>query len=182
MPWSMQKKPLTLEKKKHKKHSSPSKKSKPQKKKHKKYYGAFKSTHYDPWIKKTENSSKNSLQDHRLRIDGKTPWKWQRSKSESLVHSFQDHSDDLHGENTDKCPDEDSFKTIHQKSGKSVLSRPSTKYAKNGPKSGSFKTIKSQNVHKKGSFKTIEDGSKNNFFQDHGWKRPKINFFQDHCK
>ena len=44
---------------------------------------------------------------------------------------------------------------------KSVLSRPSTKCAKNGPKSGSFKTIKSQNVHKKGSFKTIEDGSKN---------------------
>ena len=64
-------------------------------------------------------------------------------------------------ENGNKCPDEDSFKTIHQKSGKSVLSRPSTKCAKNGPKSGSFKTIESQNMHKKGSFKTIEDGSKN---------------------
>ena len=69
------------------------------------------------------------------------------------MHSFQDHGK--------KCPDEDSFKTIHQKSGKSVLSRPSTKCAKNGPKSGSFKTIKSQNMHKKGSFKTIENGSKN---------------------
>ena len=108
-------------------------------------------------IKKTENSSKNSFKDHWLNIDGKTPWKWQRSKSESFqdhtVHSFQDHSK--------KCPDEDSFKTIHQKSGKSVLSGPSTKCAKNGPKSGSFKTIASQNVPKKGSSKTIEDGSKN---------------------
>ena len=113
-------------------------------------------------IKKTENSSKNSFQDHQLRIDSKTPWKWQRSKSESLVHSFQDHSDDLHGEISNKYPDKDSFKTIHQKSGKSVLSRPSTKCAKNEPKSGSFKTIESQNMHKKGSFKTIEDGSKNN--------------------
>ena len=79
------------------------------------------------------------------------------------MHSFQYHSDDHHGEkeNGNKCPNEDSFKTIHQKSGKSVLSRPSTKCAKNGPKPGSFKTIKSQNMHKKGSFKTIEDGSKN---------------------
>ena len=87
----------------------------------------------------------------------KTPWKWQRSKSESFqdhtVNSFQDHGK--------KCPNEDSFKTIHQKSGKSVLPRPSTKCANNGPKSTSFKTIKSQNVPKKGSFKTIEDGSKN---------------------
>ena len=77
------------------------------------------------------------------------------------MHSFQDHLHDLHGENGKNCPDEDSFKTIHQKSGKSVLSRPSTKCAKNGPKSGSFKTIESQNVETKGSFKTIEDGSKN---------------------
>ena len=70
-----------------------------------------------------------------------------------MVHSFQDHGK--------KCPDEDFFKTIYQKSGKSVLSRPSTKCAKNELKSGSFKTIESQNVQKKGSFKTIEDGSKN---------------------
>ena len=108
-------------------------------------------------IKKTENSSKNSFQDHQLDIHGKTPWKWQRSKSEPFqdhtVNSFQDHGK--------KCQNEDSFKTIHQKSGKSVLSRPSTKCAKNGPKSTSFKTIESQNVPKKGSFKTIEDGSKN---------------------
>ena len=115
-------------------------------------------------IEKTENSSKNSFQDHRLNIDGKTPWKRQRSKSKSSVHSFQDHSDNPHGdkENSNKCPDKDSFKTIHQKSVKSVLSRPSTKCAINGPKSGSFKTIESQNMQKKGSFKTIEDGSKNN--------------------
>ena len=58
------------------------------------------------------------------------------------------------------------FKTIwetsmeNKKSGKSVLSRPSTKCAKNGPKSGSSKAIEPQNMHKKGSFKTIEDGSK----------------------
>ena len=67
-----------------------------------------------------------------------------------------------HGNKKDshKCPAKDSFKTIHQKSGKSVLSRPSTKCAKNGPKSGLSKAIEPQNVHKKGSFKTIEDGSK----------------------
>ena len=59
--------------------------------------------------------------------------------------SFQDHLGNHHGD---------------KKSGKSVLSRPSTKCAKNGPKSGSSKAIEPQNVHKKGSFKTIEDGSK----------------------
>ena len=114
-------------------------------------------------IEKTENSSRNSFQDHRLRINGKTPWKHQRSKSESSVHSFQDHLDYHHGdkETGNKGPNEDSFKTIHQQSGKSVLSRPSTKCVKNEPKSGSFKTIKSQNMYKKGSFKAIEDGSKN---------------------
>ena len=113
--------------------------------------------------KTSEKSTKNSFQDHQPRIDGKTPWRCQRSKSESLVHSFQDHLGNHHGdkENGHKCPDKDSFKIIHQKSGKSVLSRPSTKCAKNGPKSGSSKTIKSQNMHKKGSFKTIKDGSKN---------------------
>ena len=61
------------------------------------------------------------------------------------MHSFQDHLGNLHGD---------------KKSGKSVLSRPSTKCAKNGPKSGSSKATESQNVHKKGSFKTIQDGSK----------------------
>ena len=66
--------------------------------------------------KMAENSTKNSFQDHRLRIDGKTPWRRQRSKSESSVHSFQDHLGNLHGD---------------KKSGKSVLSRPSTKCAKN---------------------------------------------------
>ena len=60
------------------------------------------------------------------------------------------------------------FKTIQgtgnlhgdKKSGKSVLSRPSTKCVKSEPKSSSSKAIEPQNVHKKGSFKTIEDGSK----------------------
>ena len=96
-------------------------------------------------IEKSENSTENSFQDHQLRIDGKTPWTCQRSKSESSVHSFQDHLGNLHGE---------------KKSGKSVLSRPSTKCAKNGPKSGSSKAIEPQNMHKKGPFKTIQDGSK----------------------
>ena len=108
-------------------------------------------------IEKTESSSKNSFQDHQLNIDGNTPCKWQRSKSQSSLdhtqNSFQDHGK--------KCQGQDSFKTIHQKPGKSVLSRPSTNCAKNGPKANSFKTIKSQNVPKKGSFKTSEDGSKN---------------------
>ena len=95
----------------------------------------------------TENSTRNSFQDHQLRIDGKTPWTWQRSKSESSVHSFQDHSGtgNLHGE---------------KKSGKSVLSRPSTKCVKSEPKSSTTKAIEPQNMHKKGSFKTIEDESK----------------------
>ena len=95
--------------------------------------------------KMTENSTKNSFQDHWLRIDGKTPLRHQRSKSESLVHSFQDHSGNLHGD---------------KKSGKSVLSRPSTKCAKNGPKFSSSKATEPQNMHNNVSFKIIEDGSK----------------------
>ena len=95
--------------------------------------------------KMTENSTKNSFQDHQLRIDGKTPVRHQRSKSESSVHCFQDHLGNLHGE---------------EKSGKSVLSRPFTKCAKNEPKSSSSKATEPQNMHKKGSFKTIQDGSK----------------------
>ena len=47
--------------------------------------------------KMTENSTKNSFQDHRLRIDGKTQVRHQRSKSESSVHYFQDHLGNLHG-------------------------------------------------------------------------------------
>ena len=90
---------------------------------------------------------RNSFQDHPIQIDGKTPWKRQRSKSESSAHSFQDHSKtgNLHGNN---------------KSGKSVLSRPSTKCVKSEPKSSNNKAIEPQKVHKKGSFKTIQDGSK----------------------
>ena len=95
--------------------------------------------------KTSENSTQNSFQDHRLRIDGKTPWRHQRSKSESSEHSFQDHLGNLHGS---------------KKSGKNVLSRPSTKCTKNGPKAGSSKATEPQNVHNKGSFKTIQDGSK----------------------
>ena len=59
--------------------------------------------------------------------------------------SFQDHSGNPHG---------------NKKSGKSVLSRPSTKCVKSEPKSSNYKAIEPQNMHKKGSFKTIEDGSK----------------------
>ena len=104
--------------------------------------------------KTTENSTKNSFQDHQLRIDSKTPLRHQRSKSESLVHSFQDHLGNLHGDKKSADPHGD------KKSGKSVLSRPSTKCAKNGPKSSSSKATEPQNMHNKGSFKTIEDGSK----------------------
>ena len=95
----------------------------------------------------TGNSMRNSFQDHPIWIDGKTPWKRQRSKSESSAHSFQDHSKktgNLHGD----------------KSGKSVLSRPSTKCVKSEPKSSNNKAIEPQKVHKKGSFKTIQDRSK----------------------
>ena len=96
----------------------------------------------------TQNSTRNSFQDHPIWIDGKTPWRQQRSKSESSAHSFQDHlkTGNLHGHN--------------KRSGKSVLSRPSTKCVKSEPKSSSNKAIEPQNMHKKGSFKTIHDGSK----------------------
>ena len=89
---------------------------------------------------------RDPFQDHPIQIDGKTPWKRQRSKSESSAHSFQDHSKtgNLHGD---------------KKSGKSVLSRPSTKCVKSEPKSSNNKAIESQKVHKMGSFKTIQDGS-----------------------
>ena len=71
--------------------------------------------------KTTKDSTRNSFQDHPLRIDGKTPWRRQRSKSETSADSFQDHSKksgNLHGE----------------KAGKSVISRPSTECVKNQPK------------------------------------------------
>ena len=112
--------------------------------------------------KMTQNSMRNSFQDHPIRIDGRTPWKRQRSKSESSADSFQDHSKksgNLHGE----------------KASKSVISRPSTKCVQNQPKS-SNKAIEPCKVHKKGSsfqdhygsFKTISDGSKKDTsFQDH---------------
>ena len=87
--------------------------------------------------KTTENSTRNSFQDHPLRIDSKTAVRHQRSKSESPAHSFQDHlgTGNLHGD---------------KKSGKSVLSRPSTKCVKSEHKSSSTKAIEPQNVHKKG--------------------------------
>ena len=105
---------------------------------------------------------RNSFQDHSIQIDGKTQWKRQRSKSESSAHSFQDHlkTGNLHGD---------------KKSGKSVLSRPSTKCVKSESKSNN-KAIEPSKVHKKGSsfqdhygpFKTIHDGSsKKDTFQDH---------------
>ena len=78
--------------------------------------------------KMTENSMRNSFQDHQMRTDGKTPWTRQRSKSESSVH----FSGNLHGE---------------KKSGKSVLSRTSTKCVKSEPKSSSSKAIDPQNMH-----------------------------------
>ena len=115
--------------------------------------------------KMTKDSMRNSFQDHPLQIDGKTPWRRQRSKSETSADSFQDHSvkksGNLHGEN--------------KKAGKSVISRPSAKCVKNQPKS-SNKAIEPRKVHKKGSsfqdhygpFKTITDGSKKDTsFQDH---------------
>ena len=74
---------------------------------------------------------------------------------------------------------EDSFKTNGQKTGKSVLSGPSVKSAKKGPKSTSFKTTGSQNVPKQGSFKTIEDGFQNNIsFKTMGNKDQKSTSFK----
>ena len=124
-------------------------------------------------IEKTENSSKNSFQDHQLNIDGKTSCRRLRSKSES----FQDHSSTSFKTMEKSAKNEDSFKTNDQKTGKSVLSGPSIKSAKKGPKSTSFKTIESQNVPKQGSFKTIEDGSQNNTsFKTMGNKDQKPTF------
>ena len=80
-------------------------------------------------IEKTENSSKNAFQDHRLNIDGKTLWKQQRSKSEL----FQDHTVNLFQDHGKKCPNEDSFKTIHQKSGKVFFHDHPPNVPKKGP-------------------------------------------------
>ena len=126
-------------------------------------------------IEKTGNSSKNSFQDHQLNIDGKTSCRWLRSKSES----FQDHSSTPFKTKAKSAKNEDSFKTNDQKTGKSVLSGPSIKSAKKGPKSTSFKTIESQNVPKQGSFKTIEDGSQNDTsFKTMGNKDQKSTSFK----
>ena len=108
-------------------------------------------------IEKTENSSKNSVQDHQLNIDGKMSCRRLRRKSES----FQDHSSTSFKIMGKSAKNEDSFKTNDQKTGKSILSGPSIKSTKKGPKSTSFKTIGSNNVPKQGSFKTIEEGSQN---------------------
>ena len=70
--------------------------------------------------KMTKDTMRNSFQDHPLWIDGKTPRRRQRSKSETSADSFQDHSakksGNLHGEN--------------KKASKSVISRPSTECVK----------------------------------------------------
>ena len=111
--------------------------------------------------KMTKDSTRNSFQDHPLQIDGKTPWRRQRSKSETSADSFQDHSKktgNLHGE----------------KASKSVISRPSTKCIKNQPKP-SNKAIEPRKVksgssfqNHYGHFKTIQSGlSKKDTFQDH---------------
>ena len=47
--------------------------------------------------KTTKDSRRNSFQDHPLWIDGKTPWRRQRSKSETSADSFQDHSKKSNG-------------------------------------------------------------------------------------
>ena len=73
------------------------------------------------------------------------------------MHSFQDHPDDLHGENGKKYPDKDSFKTIHQNTGKSVLSRPSSDGSRNDT---SFKTM-GEKGQKSTSFKTMANRVKN---------------------
>ena len=100
--------------------------------------------------KMTQDSMRNSFQDHPIRIDAKTPGRKQRSRSESSAASFQDHSkktSDLHGE----------------KASKKVLSRPSTEYIKSHPKSSN----KAVEPHS-GPFKTICNGSsKRDSFQDH---------------
>ena len=112
--------------------------------------------------KTTQDSMRNSFQDHPIQIDGKTPWRRQRSKSKSSAASFQDHSkktSNIHGE----------------KASKSVPSRPSTECVKSHPKS-SNKAVEPRKVHKKGlsfqdhcgPFKTIHSGlSKKDTFQDH---------------
>ena len=98
--------------------------------------------------KTTQNSTRNSFQDHPIQIDSRTPWQRQRSKSESTAHSFQDHLKKTGNSHGDK------------KAGKSVLSRPSSKCVKSKPKSSNSKATKPQKVHNKGPFKTISDGSK----------------------
>ena len=107
---------------------------------------------------KTNTSSRDSFQDHCLKIDGKPPQRKQRSKSES----FQDHSSTSFKTMAKSAQSESSFKTLDQDTGKSLLSRPSAvKSGKKEPKmAGSFKTIE-DGSQKLTSFKTISDRVKN---------------------
>ena len=85
--------------------------------------------------KENANSS-NSFQDYQLKIDGKTPCKKQRSKSES----FQDHSSNSFKTPAINAKSETPFKTPHKDTAKSLLSRPATKSGKKETKLASFKT------------------------------------------
>ena len=83
---------------------------------------------------KTNTSSSNSFQDHWLKIDGKAPWRKQRSKSES----FQDHLSISFKTMAKSAQSESPFKTPDQDIGKSLLSRPSIKSGKNETKNSKF--------------------------------------------
>ena len=84
---------------------------------------------------KINTCSRDSFQDPCLKIDGKTPWRKQRSKSES----FQDHSSTSFKTMAKSEQSESPFKTPDQDTGKSLLSRPSIKNGKKRTKIGSFK-------------------------------------------
>ena len=102
---------------------------------------SFMQKHFEVCFSNRENNRK---QHEKLLSRPPNMDRWQNPME---AHSYQDHSKtgNLHGDKT---------------SGKSVLSRPSTKCVKSEPKSSTTKAIESQKVHKKGSFKTIHDGSK----------------------
>ena len=107
-------------------------------------------------IQNSENtSSSNSFQDLQLNIDGKPHQRKQRSKLES----FRDHLSESFRTTAKNAQSETPLKTPHKNTGKSLLSRPSTKSGKNEPHLGSFTTPGSQSEQMIGSFKTTEDGS-----------------------
>ena len=115
---------------------------------------------------RANTSSSNSFQDHHLNIDGKMPQRKQWSKSEC----FQDQSSDSFETMAQNAQSENSFKTPHESTGKSLLSRTIPQKWHKWTKIGFFQDHR------------LTKWENGRFFQNHGGWIPKVDFFQDPCK